>query len=77
MLKMKADEEREQKQIPQRLKDQNEVSYCVQMLSPIAIIYLHAEGNPNILIRHQKGSTTSYQNGIFRPPQQLRLNNMI
>jgi len=74
MLKIRANEENQQKKMPQVLKIQNEISYCLQILNPHQVINLVAEMNQNLIDGHQNLYKTSFEKSIFRPPQSGPLN---
>ena len=74
MLKIRANEENQQKKMPQVLKIQNEISYCLQILNPHQVINLVAEMNQNLIDGHQNLYKTSFEKSIFRPPQSGQLN---
>ena len=70
MLKIRANEENQQKKMPQVLKIQNEISYCLQILNPHQVINLVAEMYQNLIDLYK----TSFEKSIFRPPQSGPLN---
>jgi hypothetical protein len=69
MQRIKASEEKERKEIPQKLKEQKEILYCFviskwQLQTPIE------EKSPKQqLTFYQAPFTAAFVNGIFRPPK--------
>lgn len=49
------------KKMPQVLKIQNEISYCLQILNPHQVINLVAEMNQNLIDGHQNLYKTSFE----------------
>jgi hypothetical protein len=69
MQRIKAAEEKEKKEIPQKLKEQKEVLYCLDNFSWLMQHPRNRADKQKHAFPHQTPFTSAFLKGIFRPPK--------
>lgn len=69
MQRIKAEEEREKKQIPQKLKEQEQVLYCFDNFSWLMRSPIRWTDKQKLNFSNQTPYTPDFVMGIFRPPK--------
>jgi predicted MPP superfamily phosphohydrolase len=69
MQRVKAEEEKEKKQIPQKLKEQKEVFYCFGNFDWLVQLPKDWKNKRKNNFSHQTPFTAAFVKGIFRPPK--------
>jgi hypothetical protein len=68
MQRMKAEEEKEKKEIPQKLKAQKEVLFCIDKFDWHIERQKDGTGKTENTFSHQTPFTSAFVKDIFRPP---------
>jgi hypothetical protein len=69
MQRIKADEEKEKKEMPQKLKEQQQVMYCLDNFSWLIECPKDLTNKQKKTFSHQTPFTSAFVKGIFRPPK--------
>lgn len=69
MKRIKAEEERERKEMPQKLKEQKEVLYCLDTFDWPLERTKSCKYTTQKTFCYQPPSTSAFLKGIFRPPK--------
>ncbi len=69
MQRIKAEEEKEKKEMPQKLKEQKEVLYCLGRFDWLIERPKDCTNKTKKTFAHQTPFTSVFVKGIFRPPK--------